>query len=215
MKKTLRGALLLFVSCLFAAACFAADQDAVITYRKFFKGSAPEFTEIKVAQSGKCTFDIRQLSEDADAQSFEMGDALRSKIFTLAAELNNFRDADLDVHRKIANLGQKTFRYEKGAETHETAFNYTTNAAANQLYQIFEGLARQQEHAIVLQRRLRYDRLGLNEALIDFETDYDRKLIPEPERMLPVLEQIANDNKIVDIARERARSIAARIRGAK
>jgi hypothetical protein len=33
--------------------------------------------------------------------------------------------------------------------------------------------------------------------------------------MLPVLEQIANDNKIVDIARERARSIAARIRGAK
>jgi len=215
MKKTLRGALLLFVSCLFAAACFAGDQDAVITYHKVFKGSVPEFTEIKIAQSGKCTFDIRQLSEDADVQSFEMGDALRSKIFALAAELNNFRDADLDVHRKIANLGQKTFRYEKGAEAHETAFNYTTNPAANQLYQIFEGLTRQQEHAIILQRRMRYDRLGLNEALMNFETDYDRNLIPEPERMLPVLEQIANDDKIVDIARERARSIAARIRGAK
>jgi hypothetical protein len=112
-------------------------------------------------------------------------------------------------------LGDKTFRYEKGSEVHETTFNYTTNPSASQLYQIFEGLTRQQEHILVLQRRMRYDRLGLNEALMTFEADYDRKLIPEPERLLPVLEQIANDNRIVDIARERARSIAARIRGAK
>ncbi len=200
---------------LLAASCMAADQGAVITYRKIFKGSVPEFTEIKVGQPGQCTFDIRQLSEEADPQPFEMGDALRAKIFALAGELNNFRGADLDVHRRIANLGEKTFRYEKDTEVHEATFNYTTNPAASQLYQIFEGLTRQQEHILVLQRRMRYDRLGLNEALMTFEADYDRKLIPEPERLLPVLEQIANDNRIVDIARERARSIAARIRGAK
>ncbi|HXN64788.1 MAG TPA: hypothetical protein VN862_05600 [Candidatus Acidoferrales bacterium] len=210
-----RYALRFLVLFLLVASCVSADQDAVITYRKIFKGSVPEFTEIKVTQSGKCTFDIRQLSEEADPQPFEIGDALRLKIFALAGDLNDFRGADLDVHRRIANLGDKTFRYEKGSEVHETTFNYTTNPSASQLYQIFEGLTRQQEHILVLQRRMRYDRLGLNEALMTFETDYDRKLIPEPERLLPVLEQIANDNRIVDIARERARSIAARIRGAK
>ncbi len=215
MTGIFRPALRFLALFLFAASCVAADRGAVITYRKIFKGSVPEFTEIKVGQPGQCTFDIRQLSEEADPQPFEMGDALRSKIFALAAELNNFRGADLDVHRRIANLGEKTFRYEKGTEVHEATFNYTTNPAASQLYQIFEGLTRQQEHILVLQRRMRYDRLGLNEALMTFEADYDRKLIPEPERLLPVLEQIANDNRIVDIARERARSIAARIRGAK
>ena len=49
------------------------------------------------------------------------------------------------MHRKIANLGEKTFRWESGAEVHETKFNYTLNSAASQLMQIFEGLARQQE----------------------------------------------------------------------
>ena len=118
MNGMCRHALRFLVLFLLVASCVSADQDAVITYRKIFKGSVPEFTEIKVTQSGKCTFDIRQLSEEAGPQLFEMGDALRSKIFALAGDLNDFRGADLDVHRRIANLGDQTFRYEKGSEVH-------------------------------------------------------------------------------------------------
>jgi hypothetical protein len=40
-------------------------------------------------------------------------------------------------------------------------------------------------------------------------------VIPEPDALLPVLDQIAEDSKVVDIARTKARAIAARIRGAK
>jgi len=137
---------------------------------------------------------------------------LREKIFELAAQLNYFRDLQLDLRRRVANLGEKTFRYERGAEFHEVSFNYTINAAANQLMQIFEGLARQQEHLVKLQRRMRYDRLGVNEALLQFEADLNRKILPEPERLLPVLEQIANDPRVVEIARQRARVLAERIR---
>jgi len=78
------------------------------------------------------------------------------------------------VHRKIANLGEKTFRWERAAETHEVKFNYTLNSAASQLLQIFEGLARQQELLSLLERRMRYDRLGINDALLQFETDLNR-----------------------------------------
>jgi len=80
--------------------------------------------------------------------------------------------------------------------------------------QIFEGLARQQEHLIKLQRRMKYDRLGVNEALLQFESDLNRKILPEPERLLPTLEQIANDSRFVEIARQRARTLAERIRNA-
>ena len=79
---------------------------------------------------------------------------------------------------------------------------------------IFEGLARQQEHLIKLQRRMKYDRLGVNEALLQFEYDLNRKVLPEPQRLLPTLEQIANDSRFVEIARQRARSLAERIRSA-
>jgi hypothetical protein len=133
-------------------------------------------------------------------------------MFELSQQLNNFNGQDLDVHRKIANLGEKTFRWERGTESHETKFNYTLNAEATQLLQIFEGLARQQEHVMLISRRMKYDRLGINDALLQFESDLNRKLLPEPQRALPILDQIASDSKFVDIARQRARFLAERIR---
>jgi hypothetical protein len=195
-----------------ASAIHAAPGAATITYRRVFKGSTPEFTEIKVTDLGKCTFDLRQLEEDADAQPFEVGPPVRQKIFELAADLKNFAIGDLDIQKKIANLGQKTFRYERDSEVHETSFNYTLNASATQLMQIFEGLARQQSDLVLLQRRIKYDRLGVNDALLQFESDMDHRLLPEPERLLPVLDQIDKDSHFVQIARTRARALAERIR---
>jgi hypothetical protein len=186
---------------------------AKVTFRRIFQGSSPEFIEVTVqGDSNAATYEIRQLDEDAGAQPFEVGEALRAKIFALTRELNEFQGQDLDVHRKIANLGEKTFRWQQGNVSHETKFNYTLNSAATQLLQIFEGLARQQEHYALLERRIRYDRLGINDALLQFESDLNRGLIPEPKRLLALLDQIASDPKFVDIARQRARTLAERLR---
>jgi hypothetical protein len=186
---------------------------ATLSYRRVFKSSTPEFIEIKVNEnSSGATFDIRQLDEEPAPTAFEVGAALRAKMFELAGQLDHFENAQLDVRRRIANLGEKTFRYERGKEAHETKFNYTLDRAANQLMQIFEGLARQQEHVVTLERRMKYDRLGVNDALLQFETDLNRKLLPEPQRVVPVLEAIANDSRFVEIARQRARALAERIR---
>jgi hypothetical protein len=186
---------------------------AKLTFRRVFKGSSPEFIEISVQQNAdEATYEIRQLDEDPEAPVFQVSSFLRAKMFDLAAQLNHFQGQDLDVHRKIANLGEKTFRWEQAGERHETKFNYTLNSAAAQLLQIFEGLARQQEHVMLLERRMRYDRLGVNDALLQFETDYNHSLLPEPQRVLPMLDQIAGDSHFVEIARQRARNLAERIR---
>lgn len=186
---------------------------AKLTFRRIFKSSSPEFIEIVVPEdSSSATYEIRQLDEDAGATPFEISSGLRTRIFDLAERLNHFQNQDLDVHRKIANLGEKTFRWEKGAEAHEVKFNYTLNSAAAQLLQIFEGLARQQEHMMLITRRMRYDRLGINDALLQFETDLNHKLLPEPQGALPMLDQIVNDSRFVDVARQRARNLADRIR---
>jgi hypothetical protein len=200
----------------FASALSAiAASEAVISYRKIFKGSVPESVDISISETGKCTFDIRQLAEDAKPQEFEVGQPIRDKIFSLAKDLNNFRNQDLDVHRKIANLGAKTFRYEKDGVSYESTYNYTLNTPASQLQQIFEGLSYQQDHMQTLQRTLKYDRLGLYDALGYLQADLENGVIPEPEHLLPVLEQIANDTHVIEIARQRARAITTKIRNAK
>lgn len=194
-------------------AAAGATESPKLIFRRIFKSSSPEFIEITVPEDGRpATYDIRQLDEEAGVSPFEISAGLRARMFDLAGQLNHFQGQDLDVHRKIANLGEKTFRWEKGAEAHEVKFNYTLNSAASQLLQIFEGLARQQEHVMLLTRRMRYDRLGINDALLQFETDLNHKLLPEPQAALPMLDQIGNDTRFVDIARQRARTLAERIR---
>ena len=214
---SLRFLLTIGAACLMASSSLPATADcaAKMTFRRVFKGSSPEFIEISVREdSDLASYEIRQLDEDAGASAFQVGAPLRSKMFELSSELKHFQGQDLylDVHRKIAYLGEKTFRWDCGSETHETKFNYTMNPAASQLLQIFEGLARQQEDADLISRRMKYDRLGVNDALLQFESDLNRSLLPEPKRLLPMLEQIAADAKFVDIARQRSRSLAERIR---
>ena len=209
--------LLLSLLCalLLVPALHADPGPVTVSYRRVFKGSTPEFIEIKITEPGKATFEIRQLEEDPNPETFEVGAPVRQKILELAAGLNNFDIASLDIHKKIANLGEKTFRYERGGEVHETTFNYTLNTPANQLMQIFEGLARQQTDLTLLVRNVKYDRLGVNDALMQFESDMDHRLLPEPERFLAVLDQIAADSHFVDIARTRARAIAENIRNSR
>jgi hypothetical protein len=198
-----------------AAATAAPGAGAKISFKRIFQGSSPEFIEITVRDDADAaTYEIRQMDEDPGAVPFEVSAGLRAKIFALAAELHDFQGLDLDVHRKIANLGEKTFRWEQAGVSHETKFNYTLNSAATRLLQIFEGLARQQEHYALLERRIRYDRLGINDALLQFESDLNRGLMPEPQRLVPLLEQISSDAKFVDIARQRARALVDRLRHA-
>lgn len=209
---------LLLLAGLLAPAIPAEAQSstgATLSYRKVFKDSAPEFVEIKVRENGSGTIDLRRLEDEPDPESLEVSPQLAAKMLEMAAELDHFRNTHLDVRRRVANLGEKTFRYERGREAYETTFNYTVNPTAQQLMQVFEGLARQHEHLTVLNRRIRYDRLGVNDALLKFEVDLNRKIIPEPERLLPTLETIANDTRMIEMTRHRARSLIERIRNSR
>jgi len=208
----LLGALLALALSQRDATAQAKPTGATITYLKIFKSSYPEYVEIKVTESGASTFDIRQLDEQPNPQSFNIGLPAAQKIFDLSAKLRNFQGQDLNVHHHLANLGQKTFRYERGGEKHETTFNYTLDATASQLLSIFEGLTRQEGDLSDLQRAMQYDRLGVNDVLVQIETDYNNKLLPQPDLLLPVLDQLAADDKYLDIARQRARALAGHIR---
>jgi hypothetical protein len=206
------------VLCLAAIIVLAAppmhggSAGATVTYRKVFKSSFPEFVEIKVTESGAATADIRQLDEEPSPEVFAISRPILEKIFQLTAQLHNFEGLNLEVHRRIANLGDKSFRYEKNGEAHEVHFNYTLDSSASQLLDVFEGLTRQQNDLSNLERAMRYDRLGVNDILQRIEVAYNSKLYPEADRFLPAFDRLAADERFLDIARQRARTLSGRIR---
>lgn len=183
-----------------------------LIFRKIFKASYPEFVEITVNADGSGTYDIRQLDDTASPQPLQIGSPLARKMFQLADDLHDFQGVDLDVHRRIADLGQKTFVYKKGSETHEVTFNYTLNNSAQQLLALFDGLQRQELDLSDMERVMHYDHLGVADVIARVQDDVKNKLIPEPEALLPVLDQIAADTELLDMARQRARAIAEEIR---
>jgi hypothetical protein len=213
MKITiLRVAVFTFLIATGVALFSQAAQCATVTFRKVFKSSFPEFIEIKVNDDGTATADIRQLSDDPSPESFAIGKPLVDHIFQLASQLHDFNGVNLEVHRKIANLGEKTFEYKNGAEVHNVSFNFTADPTAAQLQDIFEGISREQTDISDLTRTMKYDRLGVNDVMATVEADYNNKVLPEPERLLPVLDQLANGEQYLDIARDQARALAGKIR---
>jgi len=195
-----------------AAGARVPAANATVTFRKIFKSSFPEFVEIKVSDSGSGTCDIRQLDEESNPRTMQIDAPLVQAIFNLATKLHNFDGVDLEMHRRIANLGEKTFAYDRGAESHHVTFNYTLNRDAAELLGIFEGLARQQSDLYDLDRTMHYDPLGVNDVLLQIEKDLNQKLLPEPGQFLPLLDRLAADQHFIDIARDRARKLAVRIR---
>lgn len=204
--------LVLFLAAPLLHAQMASPGGPTIVFRKIFKSSYPEFVEIKVPENGACTADIRQLSDDPSPQPFQLNASIVQRIFDLAGDLHDFNGVNLEIHRRIANLGEKTFIYQNGSQVYQTSFNYSTNSAAQQLLDLFENLTRQQTDLSDLQRTMRYDHLGVYDVMQRIEKDYDDKVLPDPSALLPTLDKLALDNTYLNIARELARNLAGRIR---
>lgn len=187
-----------------------ASQPALptITFLKIFKSSTPEYVKIQIDQHGAGSYDIRQLDDQPAPQSCDVTAPLAAKIFALASDLHDFNGVQLEVRRRIANLGEKTFRYQNGAVFHQVSFNYTLNDDANKLQEIFEGLSLQFQYAQELKRSMRYDPLGLNDVLTRLQSDLRQGLLADPAGLVPILRQISSNQRFLDIARQRAEVIA-------
>jgi hypothetical protein len=183
---------------------------AMITFQNVFKSGHPEFVEIKISDDGSGTYDIRQLDQIANPQAFQVSPPLAKVIFALAAKLDDFHDVDLNAGAANANLSHKTFSYEGGGRSYEVTFTSTHDKSATELLVIFSSLARQEGDLAALVRALRYEPLGVNDALLQIQNDCH--LFLEPRQLLPTLDRVAADDQIINIARRRASALAVRIR---
>jgi len=207
--------LILILTCLASAPGVAAQQapaPARVTFTKVMEGSTPEFEEIKVESTGSSTYDGRKLSDPPAPRSFTLSAATTQRVFALAHAMNDFKSIDLDFHKKVANLGRKTFTYEQGGEKNQTEFNYTTRREARELTDLFEGIASVEEHIKALEYDARYDPLSLPHELLLVQMDLDNNVLADPALMTPVLEQIERNTHLLHLAQARAKDILQRIR---
>lgn len=192
----------------------AAAGGMTLSYTKVLTGSDPEYMKITITPEGNATYDGRALKDPPHPRPFKLSQATTQKLFSLAAELNNFNSLELESHKKVANLGLKTFAYSSGGQVAECQFNYTMNRTARALTDVFEGVASVERHVAALEYDMRFDHLGLPHELTTIQADLNNHALADPELMTEVLEKISHDTRFLHIAQTRATDILNRISSA-
>jgi len=191
-----------------ATTVFGADGSRIV-YTKKFPGSTPAYTGITVSRDGSAVY--KESENDDQPVNFKLAQPDVDAIFALADKLDHFKKP-LESGLKVAFMGEKTLRWESGPEKSEAKFNYSLDEDARALNEWFERICETQLRLFDLERAVRFDKLGVNKAILQFESALDRKRIIGPDRFLPMLDRIAKNDSYLHMARERAASLADAIR---
>jgi hypothetical protein len=182
-----------------------ADQ---IFFSKSFPGSKPEYFEVSVDSTGRASY---REDHTEDPLEFTLTDEERRELFELAERLERFQKP-LQSEAKVAFTGAKTLRYTSAAsDVKETHFTYSTDQDAQAIVGWFEKAGETVRHRAELERVVQFDPLGVNKALLQFQSSFDGGRVVAAQQFLPILKAIAEQSKFMHMARARAASLVERI----
>lgn len=183
----------------------AADGPRLF-YSKTFPGSRPPYMEIRLDRNGRAEY--REAPDEEFPVIFTLRPAETEVVWRLAEKLDRFQ-RPLESGLKVARLGDKVLRWEQGQERHETKFNHTLDPDGQLLHDWFERMC---ESAILqanLERAVKYDRLGVNQAILHIEAAWDKKRLVAVDQFVPLLKRVAANAAYLNMARERAEKLLA------
>ncbi len=203
------GALLL------AGGIACAQQDPTITFTFDFPGSTPAHYVVTVAGGGQTTYESgssageQSESNDGFRAAFTMSPATRGRIFELAKQAHYF-EGNLETRkRNIASTGTKTLAYHDSQRRASASFNYSPQAAVQELTAIFQDISVTLEFGQRLEYEYKYQKLALDEELKRMEELEGQGSLEELESVSPILRKIANDPSVMNVVRARAERLIA------
>ncbi len=217
--------------------CYAQTEAApVVTFTVDFPATQPEHYSIRVQSDGPAHYQSSgRLSadpEDPDSHEtgshdkdshlndshetdsfdldFTLGADMRQKIFELAAKAGYFQKG-IDSHRKgLAFTGKKTLSYKDARRSSQSTYNYSSNAAAQELTDMLQSLSSTLEFGHRLQYDRRYQKLALDEELKRMEEMARSNQLIEVAAIQPILDEIIADQSVINVTRARAQRLLER-----
>lgn len=186
-------------------------EDARIVLMKEFPNSQPAYVKVILDSTGAVSYQDRP-DEDQPLR-FQLDPAEVKEIYTLAEKLNWF-SRELEAPMKVAFMGTKTFRVEGKGPAKEVKFNYSQDADAIALQEWFERINESSQDYYFLERTVKFDKLGVNKALLQLQTTLEKKRLVGRQAFLPLLDRVAKNSSYLNMSRDRARFLAELFRGA-
>jgi len=189
-----------------------ASDGPRLVYSKSFPGSVPAFVELSIERNGDTQY--KEALNDDQPLKFHLAETDITEIFGLVEKLGRFTHP-LEAPVKVAFMGMKTYRFENGAEKNEVKYNFSEDPDARLLQDWLERIVETEQNLINLERSAKYDKLGVNKALLLLQASFERKRLVAPQQLLPLLDRIAKNETYMHMSRERAAGLADAIRSSK
>jgi hypothetical protein len=197
---------------LIAAAAAQSVTGPTVSFSLTFPGSQPDRYAISVPQNGDATYySDGKLMEGSEADDFKLifaiAPATRTRIFDLARKAHYFAN-DVDSKKKnLAFTGTKVLIYNDGQKEQRAAYNYSPVEAVQQLTDLFQNMSTTLEFGRRLEYYHRYQKLALDDEIKRLEEMATQNNLQELSALVPVLQQIAADNTVINPVRARAQRL--------
>jgi hypothetical protein len=170
--------------------------------------------QLDAAAKGDIKFKRRQA--DNVELPFELSPSAREKFLSLLAATNYLENPEtFESGKKIADLGKKRLTVEVPSGKREGTFNYSLRKDITDLSTFFENLINQETLSFDIVTAMQFERLSVPKRLEQLENEFKANRIADPERLIPVLEKIENDQQIVNYARTQAGRLKKQIQAPK
>lgn len=218
-----RAGLIVFLLTLAALALLGQDAPQnptlpTITFDRIWEAYKPQNVTITVQSTGSAKYLSRnpftppdQTGADPDYMlDFTVSTRNQGRLFRDAREANYFNGDFSYKKHVVASTGKKTLTYSDPVRHFSTTYDYSDNKVIEEITNIFSGISNTIEHGRKLVFLHRFDKLGLEEELKGMESAAEGHNLAEIQIIAPTLKSIADDSKVLNIARQRAKRLLAK-----
>jgi hypothetical protein len=124
-------------------------------------------------------------------------------------------DEDYQSKRDFAHLGWMTISVNQGGKQRTVRFNYTDKPDISELAEIFRAIANEAIALFDIDLSIQHQPLDLPRMLESLENELRLERYAEPEQLIPMLRNIAQDDTLPLIARNSATRLIASIQKGK
>lgn len=182
------------------------------TYCREFPSGLYEKQCLELKADGTGQSRIKQRGAEESQSPLTLSPSGREKFLSVIAATRNLADRqNYETKRKVANLGRKRLTLEMPSETREAEFNYSDLKEVNALATFFDGLLNQQTLIFDMQLAAQYQRLSVPERLDQLENELKAGRIGDPQGLIPALEKIIEDGRILEYARQHAQQLKSQV----
>ena len=192
-----------------------STPSANVSFTLELSGANPSHYEITVGNDGKGLYksngqlDRQSDSVEEEALQFTLSENIRARIFELSQQAHYFNGKVDSGRKNIANTGAKTLTYKDAQHNGQATYNYSPLEPVRDLTSIFEGLSITLEFGRRLTYFRKYEKLAIEAELKRMEEMQRDKSLGDLQSIAPVLNDIANDTSVMNVARARALRLLA------